>query len=926
MIQDQRSASATPRAGTADSPRAFDRQVRLRVLSEGIRGLFFGGVAFLFGGCPLLLGTAPLGLALLSASSSYTWYILGGLLLSAVLRTVTLSGWAWAGVYLLCVILRLTVRFFVDPPTLGDGRPCGGRTYLLLCWDSFRRNVGFPAEDAAALGDTVSDYYAGADDPLLHPRGDRPPVGSVSQEEGVPGGRETSDFHPRLFREHPLLRVLAAAVSGFAAGLFGLISKGFHVYDLLAMLLFLVLTPMAAFLFIPCFGESGLTLLFSPDPLGRGREGSIPRDARIGKRFHAMPLVSVCCLLGCLVLSAKDLWLLGGNTYVGVSVATVLGLTLTWFGVSRLGVVPGITLGAICGLAADPGLSPVFILCAAAYGVLRYVSHRAGVMGSCVVGVVLCFMPDSRVGLMAHLPAILLAAPVFLAVESLWSKLPSVRAAQESSEDMQDMAGLFASALALESRSRTQRKRMQALSEAFESLSKRFYDLSDQLKRPRMLDLRRICDESFTRQCAKCRNRDVCWGAEYDRTLEAQARLAAQLHTGGRADAEALPDSLRDFCPYLDTVVEDINRRCARMTEILLRSEKTEVFAADYSAIAALLNQALEEDLRAADDFACNRRAADAIYEYLSEEGFPVRGVVVGGKRQSLRQRIIIRGGDFSAVRDKLPAMKAKLEEICGIRLTEPELSHGDDGTPHAVMTLCSRASMTTSYAGSTVPAGKGEDPLPPPLTKDMARDAYVPPAVCGDHIAMFRTDEAYFYALISDGMGSGEDASLTSDICAMFLEKMLSAGTRVEISLRMLDSVVRSKNTGTGDECSATVDLMELDLMDGHAVFAKNGAAPTYVVREGTVYKLRSHTLPIGILPDTQTRLLRFRMHPGDVVVMVSDGVTMGNDECPWLIDLLSSPMPESMDSLRLDIIRRALSAGADDDLTAIAIRVEEE
>ena len=233
---------------------------------------------------------------------------------------------------------------------------------------------------------------------------------------------------------------------------------------------------------------------------------------------------------------------------------------------------------------------------------------------------------------------------------------------------------------------------------------------------------------------------------------------------------------------------------------------------------------------------------------------------------------------------------------------------------------------MTTSYAGSTVPAGKGEDPLPPPLTRDMAREAYVPPAVCGDHIAMFRTDEAYFYALISDGMGSGEDASLTSDICTMFLEKMLSAGNRVEISLRMLDSVVRSKNTGTGDECSATVDLMELDLMDGHAVFAKNGAAPTYVVREGTVYKLRSHTLPIGILPDTQTRLLRFRMHPGDVVVMVSDGITMGNDECPWLIDLLSSPMPENMDSLRLDIIRRALSAGADDDLTAIAIRVEEE
>ena len=57
----------------------------------------------------------------------------------------------------------------------------------------------------------------------------------------------------------------------------------------------------------------------------------------------------------------------------------------------------------------------------------------------------------------------------------------------------------------------------------------------------------------------------------------------------------------------------------------------------------------------------------------------------------------------------------------------------------------------------------------------------------------------------------------------------------------------------------------------------------------------------------------------------MVSDGVTLGNDECPWLIDLLSSPMTENMDSLRADIIRRALAAGAEDDLSAIAIRVAE-
>jgi stage II sporulation protein E len=476
--------------------------------------------------------------------------------------------------------------------------------------------------------------------------------------------------------------------------------------------------------------------------------------------------------------------------------------------------------------------------------------------------------------------------------------------------------------LSVEARSKAGEARMRALSDAFDSLSKRFYSLSDRLKRPRLLDLRNICDESFTRRCAGCRNRDLCWGAEYDRTLETQARLAAQLHGGGRADAADLPDSLRDFCPHMEELVEDINGRCARLTENLLRSEQTDVFAADYAAMAALLADALEEERQEAQHFTCNRESADAIYEYLGGLGVTVQGVVVMGK-QSRRRRIIVRGKHLDGLAPRTEEVQTALEGIVGVKLTPPLFEREESGD---TMTLCSAPVLSTEYAGSTLPAGFGRnEPLPPPLTHDTPDGTYAPPAVCGDHIALFKTDNAYLYALISDGMGAGEEASLTSDICAMFLEKMLAAGNKVDISLKMLDTYVRSKNRGTGEECSATVDLMELDLMDGQAVFAKNGAAPTYVVREGQVYKLHAPTMPIGILSDLPSQQLRFRTHPGDVVVMVSDGVTQGNDECPWLIDLLSSPGLGSMDSLRADIIRRALAAGSEDDLSAIAIRVAE-
>lgn len=921
MLNHLRSDPTAPPAEGARSPsRAGRRKQGIRLLGELARGSVFLGAAFLLGSCPLLFGAAPLGLALLCASSSYTWYILGGTLLSAALRPATLSGWAWVGVYLLAVILRLVIRFFVDPPSLPDGRPCRGRTYLLLCWVSFKRNIGLIPDDTSPAGDTETDYYEGANIPR----------GSAKDKPSPPTcGTSTV----RLFAEHPFLRMLTAAVCGFAAGLSAFLTGGFHVYDLLCVLFFLIVSPLATFLLVSCFGEAGLTLLFSPKPL-RGelpRRGSefAQRDGgafRVAQTFHALPLVSVCVLIAAAVFAARNFSFALGTPYLRLEVATLLGLTLTLFASARLGVVPGVAVGVICGLSAEPRLSPVFILCAGSYALLRYVSHRAGVLGGCAVGGTWCALVEGVTVLAVQFPAIFLTVPVYFLTERLWSALPDGSHTAHTDRELEDFTAAVTASLTAESRAEAQRARMKALSEAFGALSQRFYNLSSQLKRPRMLDLRRICDESFGKQCARCRDRDICWGAEYDRTLEVQTRLASQLHVGGKASVEDLPDSLKDFCPYMEDMVEDINGRCARMTENLLKSERTEVFAADYAALAAILNDALEEDRRSADDFACNREAADAIYEYLTAEGVSVQGVVVGGKRHSGRQRVIVRSSGFEAVADRLPEVRRRIGEICGAGMTVPVFDEGEDGGASAVMTLCTEAVLNVEFAGSTVPADHPQDTeLPRPLTDETPEGGYCPPAVCGDHIAMFKTGDAYFYALISDGMGSGEDASLTSDICAMFLEKMLSAGNRVEISLRMLDSYVRSKNTGTGDECSATVDLMELDLMDGRAVFAKNGAAPTYVVRDGTVYKLRSHTLPIGILKDAPPQLLRFRTHPGDVVVMVSDGVTLGNDECPWLIDLLSSPMPKSMDSLRRDIIRRALSAGSEDDLSAIAIRVEE-
>jgi len=134
-----------------------------------------------------------------------------------------------------------------------------------------------------------------------------------------------------------------------------------------------------------------------------------------------------------------------------------------------------------------------------------------------------------------------------------------------------------------------------------------------------------------------------------------------------------------------------------------------------------------------------------------------------------------------------------------------------------------------------------------------------------------------------------------------MFIQKMLSAGNRADVTLRMLNNVIRSENMGCGSECSATVDLLELDLMSGVASFIKSGAAPTYIARNDTVYKVSSRTMPVGIIKNADARITRFDTKKGDIIVMISDGCCHDSEDCPWLVEYLCAYMSKRKKTVEL-------------------------
>ena len=137
-----------------------------------------------------------------------------------------------------------------------------------------------------------------------------------------------------------------------------------------------------------------------------------------------------------------------------------------------------------------------------------------------------------------------------------------------------------------------------------------------------------------------------------------------------------------------------------------------------------------------------------------------------------------------------------------------------------------------------------------------------------------------------------------------------------------MLNNILRAGER----ECTATVDIAEIDRITGEAKFVKSGAAPSFVLRGGSIFRLQSKTVPIGILRALDAEMIRFDVQPGDRVVMVSDGAARSYDEVPWLLDMMTTDeviLKGSPKEAAAKIVREAARRGSSDDITAGVISI---
>lgn len=618
--------------------------------------------------------------------------------------------------------------------------------------------------------------------------------------------------HKELFYIAPNVRMYTSAMAGFVCGLYGIIRNGYRYYDLFGSFLLITVSPL--FTYLVSAGASG--------------------ECKKNSSFNT---------LSCSAFAASVIYSLKDISPLGIGLSAVAAGLISVFAARKRGTLYGTAAGTLFGFVGAPSLMHVFSVLGFVIGMARKLSLRASLLVALPFVFGVAYAVSGMIGAATALASVLISSILYLIADYFGIFDAAERVFECTEKPVSKKAELSCE------------ERFEALSESFRSLSEVCYALSDRYRRPDESELRVLCDNVCDKYCARCRASSLCWNRDYASTSDVMGKVVCRLSEGKKISRKTLPTFFSARCPSIDGIINEINAGCAALTKKQLQSNRTEAFAMDYEAIAALISRALEAN---AAETRVNRGltfdARSACAKIIGDAPLTVTG--------SRRLNIRASGFDPESKTYSQKALKAALEKTCGLRLCEPEYSV-ENGRTSVRLSAVRRFGVRMSFLSR--PKIEGSD--------------------CGDCVSVFENREDYYYAMLSDGMGSGSEAALTSSVCSVFLKKMLSAGNAKDISIEMLNDLVRSSR----GECSATVDIFELDMLTGKASFIKSGAAPSFVKRGGRLFRIQSKTLPIGIVRAVDAEQVSYTVEAGDIIIMQSDGVAQSYEDCPWIANLIT-------------------------------------
>ncbi len=395
--------------------------------------------------------------------------------------------------------------------------------------------------------------------------------------------------------------------------------------------------------------------------------------------------------------------------------------------------------------------------------------------------------------------------------------------------------------------------------------------------------------------CRRCSKSGKCWQDKYAETMKAFFEM-------GNAEKEKrepqLDDEFVDRCVKKERLFDSIKDNYKRASEKNSAERKLknirEVVTDQFDGTALLLRDIAAE---AATVKSVDKKLSNAVKNVFEARNIPIfactcyytvdgcLNIEVSGAKERMKSI------DSAVITEEL-------SDACGCDLAKPVKRDTENARR---LVFCERPILEARFGDASINA-KGEK-------------------FCGDCTEHFVDRYGCAHMILSDGMGSGEHAALDSMMTVGLVARMVRAGFRFGPAIKLVNSALLLKSE---DESLATVDAFSINLFTGYANFYKAGAEASFVLKKGHTSKVESVSLPVGILGGAEYEQSSIHLGDGDVVVLVTDGVTATGSD--WILSELKSISSKSPEEIAEGIAKTAFDRRVDghsDDITVMVMKI---
>ena len=191
-----------------------------------------------------------------------------------------------------------------------------------------------------------------------------------------------------------------------------------------------------------------------------------------------------------------------------------------------------------------------------------------------------------------------------------------------------------------------------------------------------------------------------------------------------------------------------------------------------------------------------------------------------------------------------------------------------------------------------------------------------------GDNFSLTKINEGKFLVAISDGMGSGEKASLSSETAISLIENFYAAGLNSDIVLKITSNLLSS----CFEDSFSTLDSAIIDLYAGKCDIIKVGATFGFLIKEEGTRIIENESLPLGVLQSAEPTCQSFSLDDNDILVIMSDGVTdafFSSIDAMEFLTREKTPNPQLFADKILEYALSLSNGKANDDMTVLVVKI---